>query len=221
MKGSISELEHQSSPGLRRQDEIGELSRQFSKLIDNVARQNRELDDLSRRDPLTGLLNRRSLTEKLQLLRKEHPEKMLCGLYIDIDHFKAYNDTYGHIYGDNALVLVSGELDAFAREKSGFAFRLGGEEFMLVLTADNEDQGFNHAQDLCERVEEMGIPHSGGTDSKCITVSIGLACTKEEKIVEEVTQNVLVRADKALYSAKELGRNLVQMYSTKYQDPAN
>ncbi|WP_175401889.1 sensor domain-containing diguanylate cyclase [Veronia pacifica] len=213
MRSSVEELDQQATPGIRRKDEIGDLARQFTKLVDSVVLKNKELDDLSRRDPLTGLLNRRSLTKQLQTLNEDFPDKILFGFYIDIDHFKAYNDTYGHIYGDNTLVLVAGEIDSFAREHSGFAFRLGGEEFMLLLASKDQDIAFNQAQGLCQRIENMAIEHAKGTSAKCVTVSIGIAGCCDQIINEDTTQGIIVRADEALYSAKELGRNLVQIYS--------
>jgi diguanylate cyclase (GGDEF)-like protein len=163
------------------------------------------LQQLSDRDALTGLLNRRALTPLLQReagrLRRYGESYAL--LMIDIDHFKAINDGHGHAAGDRALVQLATVLRQAAREVDHVA-RLGGEEFCLLLPHSDLD-GATH---LAQRVHEAVRRAAWGEFERGITVSVGVAVAQS---ADEAPQAVLERADQALYGAKNAGRDRVML----------
>jgi len=167
----------------------------------------RELRTMSSRDRFTGLLNRTTLDERL---RTETQYAVSVGgeyavAMIDIDHFKRFNDTYGHAGGDEALRRVSDILRRSFRETDAVA-RYGGEEFCVLLPGVSIEQ----AQPLFERirrtVETQEIPLSGWREPARLTVSVGVALYPGDG---ESPREVLERADRRLYEAKQAGRNQV------------
>lgn len=171
----------------------------------------RKLQRLSNHDPLTGLLNRRRLMQVLReqkqaLLRHGEPWSLLL---LDLDHFKRVNDEHGHAAGDHVLVTVAALLKAQARELDQVA-RMGGEEFCIVLPRT----GLDGAQLLAERVRQavaqapLASTDDGEATALQLTVSIGVASCMS---AEESADQVLGRADRALYAAKHAGRNRVSV----------
>lgn len=163
------------------------------------------LQRLSQRDALTGLLNRRALQPLLvreagRLKRYGEPYAVLM---IDVDHFKLVNDRYGHAVGDAALVTIAGLLRDAAREVDQ-VLRLGGEEFCLLLP----HTGFEGALELGRRVTEQMRAAIWRELSQPLTVSIGVAVALDPA---EQAEQVMKRADDALYRAKALGRNRVEL----------
>lgn len=160
----------------------------------------------ARRDPLTGLFNRRWLDETLPDLLVQHRSqaRRLSLLMLDIDHFKHYNDSAGHVAGDQALLAVANVLNLQIRDDDQ-AVRFGGEEFLIVLP----DTGLKDAQPIAERlrlnVQQAVIVDSAGTALPGVTLSIGLA----EWSPFETPEQLIARADAALYQAKHAGRNRV------------
>ena len=156
------------------------------------------------RDPLTGLLNRRyleeSLPRELGLARRE--EQALAVLMIDVDHFKRFNDTYGHDTGDQALRIVGG-LFASQFRGSDIACRFGGEEFCIVLPGAGRNEAVARAEQLCARVRELSVMHHGNVVGT-LTISVGIAVSPEHGDSMEV---LLEAADAALYQAKRGGRD--------------
>jgi len=156
-------------------------------------------------DPLTGLANRRRLMERgaeeiARARRFNHP---LCVLMIDLDHFKALNDTHGHAAGDRALKQVAESSLAVLRDIDLVA-RSGGEEFAVLLPETSLAKGIEVADRLRQAVAGLEIMGTGGTVT--ISASIGVA---ELGIADETIDQVLARADRALYDAKAAGRNRV------------
>ncbi|MDB5977407.1 MAG: sensor diguanylate cyclase [Nevskia sp.] len=156
------------------------------------------------RDPLSGLLNRRyleeSLPRELDLARREQHE--LAVLMIDIDHFKRFNDTYGHDTGDQALRLI-GQLFIKEFRGSDIACRFGGEEFTIVLPRTGMAQARSRAQDLLEKIRRIEIVH-GGRVVETLTASVGIACFSQRG---ETASELIGAADQALYQAKRGGRD--------------
>jgi len=156
------------------------------------------------RDPLTGALNRAALEEALQreveVARRQAAP--LAVLVIDVDHFKAVNDTYGHRFGDDVLRTVAHALSDTIRRSDAF-YRYGGEEF-VVLASHTQPMG---AQQLAERIRSnvAAIGTVGGQAMR-VTVSIGVACLRADESGEALFQ----RADRALYRAKENGRDRIE-----------
>ncbi|WP_072570430.1 GGDEF domain-containing protein [Enterobacter sp. SA187] len=159
------------------------------------------LNDLSMLDPLTGLYNRRGLQNKIDnLLALDSGVRYV--LLLDIDHFKAYNDHYGHMMGDQALIRVSAAIRDAVRSRDIVA-RFGGEEFMILLSNVDLERARMAAERIRQQVYDLKIPHMFNESvATNVTVSIGIAPLTDTNI-----EAALDQADKALYEAKHLGRN--------------
>lgn len=169
---------------------------------------NRQLSILALTDGLTGISNRRHFDEQaLALLSMAQRSKTtLAVLMIDIDHFKQYNDHYGHAAGDACLIQV-GKVIAGAFQRPGdCAARYGGEEFAVVSLGVSLEEMQQHAQQLREKVMALDIPHLKSKHAR-ITVSIGVVAHTPKR--ENSISMLLKKADDALYAAKERGRNCV------------
>lgn len=189
-----------------REKEIGERT-------EALKQANATLKRLSREDSLTGLANRRWFAEFLarawqNAMREKLP---LSILIIDIDDFKAYNDTYGHHEGDQCLKLVAEAIRRAVGRASDLVSRYGGEEFIVVLGDTPLDGGLKIAERIRATVEALGIPHAGATQHDCVTISVGITSTLPTRDTQPET--VLVSADRAMYNAKRDGKNRVA-YST-------
>jgi diguanylate cyclase (GGDEF)-like protein len=181
----------------------------MSKLRTRTKRQKRELSDaletiriLATVDELTSLINRRHMNEVLAAEERRHPSGAgTCIALIDIDFFKRINDTYGHAAGDDVLRLFSATARAALRANDVLA-RWGGEEFLLLLPDATPEDARAGLQRMAERVRAMAVP---GLDGQRISFSAGLVqCQAGEPFADAIT-----RADKALYRAKEAGRDRV------------
>jgi diguanylate cyclase (GGDEF)-like protein len=170
-------------------------------LLYRLLEERETLNDLSMMDPLTGLYNRRGLQSRLENLPTlEQGEHFV--LLLDIDHFKAYNDHYGHMMGDQALIRVSAAIRDAVRSRDIVA-RFGGEEFMVLLTSVTLDQARQTAERIRQKVYDLKIPHMFNESvATNVTISIGIAIYESEDI-----EAALEKADKALYEAKHMGRN--------------
>lgn len=190
---------------------IGALS---GRALDQFTRRNwvneGRLREQSERDPLTGLYNRRHLNERLprRLAECRRMGLSLSLLMIDIDHFKRINDEYGHDAGDEVLRVIAAHLRSTLRAEDA-AFRLGGEEFVLLIENLDDEASHSQAHACAERirseVEALQIHHQN-QQLPTITLSIGIA--RATANVADTT-NLLHRADAALYAAKRSGRNRV------------
>ncbi len=190
---------------------VNELHRRLAEQRAELERLNGELLEISRLDPLTGLGNRLRLREDLETLGAwaERYGHAYCAMLCDIDFFKAYNDTYGHLAGDEALERVAGVISENLR-RGDMAYRYGGEEFLVILPEQDLESASVAAERLRCHVEELAIPHEAKMPPGVVTISVGLAALPagERKPIEEM----LKEADAALYDAKELGRNRVVSY---------
>jgi diguanylate cyclase (GGDEF)-like protein len=187
--------------------------RMLKVLNKNLAEANSHLNRLSRVDPLTSALNRRSfdegyLKEWRRCMRKKDS---LSVIMIDIDYFKLYNDTYGHIEGDHCLKEVANAIAIPLKRESDLLARYGGEEFIVLLSETNlEGAGVvgNHIQ---KSIAAKNIPHKNSLIAKQVTVSIGIACMIPEPKGNPV--ELVNNADKALYYSKGNGRNKITIFS--------
>lgn len=160
------------------------------------------------RDGLTGLANRRAFDEHLPRVWQQglRDRRSLALGMIDIDHFKAYNDRYGHQAGDEALRAVTRAIQQFARRPLDLAARYGGEEFAIILYDLPQPQLLLFAEQLRAAIEALRIPHDTA-DGKYVTVSIGIGIV--EPALDRTTHGAIQFADEALYEAKQAGRNRV------------
>ncbi|MDH4259888.1 MAG: GGDEF domain-containing protein [Gammaproteobacteria bacterium] len=168
------------------------------------------------RDALTGLVNRRHLDSRLATLWQTSAEERqpLTVLLIDVDHFKAYNDGYGHQAGDEVLRRVARTMRTVARERDIVA-RFGGEEFVLLAYGLKEQEAETLANELRRAVEALAIPHLGAPAIGKISVSIGGACVVP--LPGRSAAGVLQLADQNLYAAKRQGRNQVVFHAGEYE----
>lgn len=170
-------------------------------LMFKLLEERQTLNDLSMLDPLTGLYNRRGLQNRLETLLTLDASGHYV-LLLDIDYFKAYNDHYGHMMGDQALIQVSAAIRNAVRSRD-IVTRYGGEEFMVFLTSASAEMALETAERIRQRVYDLKIPHIfNHSVATNVTVSIGLA-----PLIGEDMEDALEQADKALYEAKHLGRN--------------
>ena len=171
---------------------------------------NSELTAIARRDPLTGLGNRRALQEDLDLLeaRVTRYAHRYCLAVLDVDHFKSYNDTYGHQAGDQVLQDVTAKLRDEVRTGDAL-YRYGGEEFLCIFPEQSLVTGTEAVQRMRIGLEELAIAHAGNP-AGVLTISGGLAVLDPNHI--RPVSEVLKEADEALYRAKQLGRNRVEHF---------
>jgi diguanylate cyclase (GGDEF)-like protein len=174
-----------------------------------LERLNSRLLHESRHDPLTGLCNRVALREQLkQLGARARRYGHACAVVLfDVDAFKVYNDTCGHLRGDDALKAVGQAIKDSCRD-ADVAFRYGGEELLVVLPEQRTAAAAIVAERMRRAVEALGIPHPGRGPDHVVTVSAGVA--ELDPIEEGDFDAALARADAALYSAKAHGRNRVE-----------
>ena len=164
------------------------------------------LEQLTIKDGLTGIYNRRffdlQLDVQCRIARRNNDPLAL--LMIDVDHFKQFNDIYGHQAGDSALKSVAGSLNKAFLRGSDFVARYGGEEFVVLSAGMTQEQAVLFTERLCQRVRSLGIPHSASSTGY-LTISIGFSVLSVAS--QDVPGVLLAQADKALYAAKQRGRN--------------
>lgn len=185
------------------------------KLIEQAAQLERLTERLyadGRRDPLTGVGNRRGMEEELQRLAalSRRYEQGFAIALIDIDHFKRYNDTCGHPAGDETLRAVAQTLSQQSRTED-CVYRYGGEEFLAVFPHQDRGGARLAAERMRRAIMDLGIPHPGTTPPGPVTVSAGVAALTSGADGRDVG-TLVSRADAALYRAKQAGRNRVEAW---------
>jgi diguanylate cyclase (GGDEF)-like protein len=166
------------------------------------------LEKIARTDGLTGISNRRTYDDELVRLFRHCARngKPLSVLMIDVDHFKAYNDNYGHGAGDICLRQVAHSLNSLIRRPLEVVARYGGEEFAAILPETDAGGARHIAEGMLEAVRSLSIPHAFSSAAQYVTVSIGYAamnCEENDACLEALGKE----ADRALYRAKRAGRN--------------
>ena len=178
-----------------------------------MKRTHKGLQKLSLFDDLTGVANRRLLALRLssEFQELERTGKSLSVIIADVDHFKAYNDNFGHIAGDECLIKIAKRLQQCATRAGDLAARYGGEEFAIVLSDTPLDGARVVAEKMRQEVKGLGMPHSpvGGT---IVTLSLGVATILPSH--RNSVEGLIKAADDALYRAKERGRDRVEISET-------
>ena len=197
---------------IQRNLEKHRLEQQNRKLLQELARKNRELERLSLLDGLTGIPNRRWFDkvfsrEWLRSARKSEPVALMM---IDIDYFKRYNDTYGHPAGDECLRKMAKTMEQTLRRPGDFLARYGGEEFAAVLPNTNAENAVSVARKMHTCISQLQIVHSSSDTSGCVTVSIGISSVIPLHGTS-ASSCLIALADKALYLAKEKGRSRTEV----------
>jgi diguanylate cyclase (GGDEF)-like protein len=181
----------------------------------DLASANRELEKLSRQDGLTGIANRRYfdsylVTEVRRAAREKAPVSLILS---DVDHFKAFNDCYGHQAGDDCLRRVAAALSSAGRRPADLAARYGGEEFAMVLPGTVLDGAVDVAQAVSRVIGGLAIPHARSAVDQNVTLSQGVVSLIPEK--ESASEDLIQHADQALYQAKQQGRNRYVVFGGK------
>ena len=181
----------------------------------DLASANRELEKLSRQDGLTGIANRRYFDSYLvtEVRRGARERQPLSLVLSDVDHFKAFNDCYGHQAGDDCLRRVAAALSSAGRRPADLAARYGGEEFAMVLPGTVLEGAVDVAQAVSRVIESLGIPHERSAVNAKVTLSQGIVSLTPEK--ETSSEDLIQRADQALYLAKQQGRNRYVVFGGK------
>ena len=176
------------------------------------------LGEIADMDPLTGLKNRRAIAREFSELSKQWAEgdrdigdDAIGVLLIDVDHFKAFNDRFGHQAGDDCLMMLADTFSETAARHKAIAGRYGGEEFVILCRVEGEAQLREVAQEFCRAVENLKIAHSNRRDGHdIVTISVGATLTRADKIME--LRVLLQEADRALYASKFAGRATLTIY---------
>ncbi|WP_172202032.1 diguanylate cyclase [Niveibacterium sp. COAC-50] len=212
LSGEIDRIWQQKDWTLRvtesRSDEIGHLAAHTNALLAVIGEQVRDLELRATTDSLTGLANRRAFDERLALaLRRQQRTGAGLGLVmLDLDSFKSFNDRYGHAAGDHALQKVGEVMRGAAARATDLCARLGGEEFAILLEDADSAVVMNVAKHVRFTIESMNIPHKNSQHGR-LTISIGVALHE----YGEDGESFYMRADAALYRAKEGGRNRIEL----------
>jgi two-component system, chemotaxis family, response regulator WspR len=196
------------------QKERDDAFRKLRSMQDEISRANAELEEknkilhrMSTYDGLTNIPNRRCFDEALakeweQALREK---TTLSLIMVDIDFFKPYNDFYGHQGGDDCLQKVARVMDETIKRESDLVARYGGEEFSVIMPNTDADGAMKIANELCNAVQAGKFPHEKSKVSEFVSISLGVATVHNGQGFE--AKHLLLVADKALYEAKESGRN--------------
>jgi diguanylate cyclase (GGDEF)-like protein len=191
------------------------LARAFNAMAAQLAQRERELVATNDRltviasiDMLSGLANRRGFQSRLdyEWMKAQQYESELSLLMIDVDHFKLYNDTYGHPEGDACLSRLGETLSGISAETMGFAGRYGGEEFCLLLPNTGADRAREIGEIVRTAVQALVLPHVT-SEHRIVTVSVGVASARPSE--SQKPMDLIEAADAALYAAKRRGRNAV------------
>lgn len=182
---------------------------QQAELYQQLAMANRKLQRLAACDYLTQVANRRRFDEYLeqQWHRQAREQKPISLLLCDIDFFKVYNDTYGHLKGDECLQQVAAAISRSVKRPTDLVARYGGEEFAVILPNTNSQEALNIAQSIRQAVKALKIPHIGSTVSDFVSLSIGIAT--QVPTPHSSAFHLIATADEALYRAKASGRDCI------------
>jgi diguanylate cyclase (GGDEF)-like protein len=186
---------------------IAQMRRELKQASSQLEEANRALQHQANEDGLTKLFNRRYMDEKLtELIQWHGRHKMPLSLILmDVDHFKAFNDNYGHTEGDQCLISIAQFLDVMFIRSGDYVGRYGGEEFVILLSLSDPASAEENASRVLEGIVSLNIPHEYSQTADRVTLSLGVYSTIPTGT--ESVNELYERADKLLYQAKRNGRN--------------
>jgi diguanylate cyclase (GGDEF)-like protein len=213
IKKSMEYADHLSEIVKDKTRKLEQANIALARVNGELASANKELEHLSLKDTLTGLYNRRAFNQYFErewdLARRNGT--LISMLMIDVDDFKLFNDTYGHVAGDNCLIDIATVVQDSVNRPTDFVVRYGGEELACILPNTDIHGAKNIAQLIQQNIADLAIEHKASTVSENVTVSIGIASTIP---VDGVTSIHLTKAsDECLYEAKERGKNQIVVHS--------
>jgi diguanylate cyclase (GGDEF)-like protein len=192
-------------------NELSDLQNAFNQLVETINRQQKILSTQACEDVLTKVANRRAFEQFYDvswraMLRNKTP---LALILCDIDHFKSYNDHYGHAAGDRVITAVAGALKTRFGRATDLVARYGGEEFAIVLTHISLDECELNAQAAIQQINALDIGHGFSPVSEKVTISIGMTIIDPNQVnIDDIDPlSLFLQTDRALYKAKKLGRN--------------
>jgi len=207
-------------------DEVGRLTGAFIQMASNIvsnlselqAKQeelnklNQKLQQLSELDTLTQIANRRKFESRFEyeINTAIRNRDVLSVIMLDVDYFKKYNDTYGHLAGDRILQLIAQTIAENLPRKTDFVARYGGEEFIVLLPSTDGDGAFHVGESIRTHIQKLNIEHTGSKKYGVVTISLGIDVFHTEGDQDLTVSN----ADKALYAAKVSGRNCTKTYDS-------
>jgi len=194
---------------LKAMQRIAKMRHTLINVSNDLEQANKELECLVNVDGLTNLANRRYLDQVLQaeISRAVRYKQPLSVMLSDVDHFKLYNDNYGHLTGDDCLKSIASALKNTLRRKTDFVARYGGEEFAVVLPDTDNANAMILGEKLRKSVENLKITHEHSSVLNVVSLSIGVYTLIP--VASDTPESILKNADEALYSAKTAGRNRV------------
>ena len=197
------------SAKVRALQRLEKMHQRLVELSAELTRTNQRLELLSQQDGLTGIANRRAFDQRLamQFANAARKKEALTLALCDVDHFKAYNDRYGHMAGDECLRQVAGVLARHARRATDLAARYGGEEFVLLLPDTPAAGALKVLEGVRSALETLALVHEDSDCAGWVTLSIGIATYDTER--DRDGADLVKRADEALYRAKSLGRDRI------------
>ncbi|MDH5473510.1 MAG: diguanylate cyclase [Gammaproteobacteria bacterium] len=208
----VKPIDHQVLEAkMKAMQRIAEMRHKLVEMAFELKQANAELKQLVNIDGLTGLFNRRYLDDFLvrEVARSKRYQQSLTVILCDIDYFKVFNDTYGHLEGDDCLRGVSAILKNSCRRPTDLVARYGGEEFAIILSDMDSEAAVIMAETIREAIEAEQIPHKKSLVSQVVTMSLGVCSLIPEH--GDTPETFLQKADVALYQAKQAGRNQVKM----------
>ena len=192
---------------------ISKMRDEMAKLNDSLKLANQQLAKHANIDGLTGIANRRNFEIRLQL-EANHCQRHQCALSLllcDIDFFKQYNDSYGHVAGDKALCKVAKTIEKSFDRSTDLVARFGGEEFVVILPDTSQVDAEHLAEQMRQKIEALNIEHCDSAIAQHLTISIGIATSVGKSNIESLIE----QADQALYQAKKSGRNQFKSFLAK------
>lgn len=199
-------------PVYAKQDELFELINNVDIMRTELSNSIYSLESKVNFDELTGLYNRRYFNELIikEWKRAKDNGERISVILFDIDYYKNFNDTYGHLKGDECLKTISQCLQAFNDESSSYVSRFGGEEFIVLLNGHSEQEVLSIAERILKAIQDLKLPHRASVVHDYVTVSIGTATIIPTGDMQPF--NIITMADKALYESKDNGRNQVTQF---------
>lgn len=177
-----------------------------------LKQQSDKLRQMANIDGMTGVFNRRAFDGMLTAEYRRHMRALspLALVMMDVDHFKRFNDCYGHLAGDDCLRTIAHTAVTATRRPAETVCRYGGEEFAIILPNTTQEQAMNYGQWLLGKIRELALPHQGQPETGIVTVSLGVSSRIPDN--QGNPTELIQQADKALYRAKQDGRNRVVAY---------